>query len=76
MTALTLKSNPRWWDWWKMPRMETTRFTIQDRAELKATRHKLEGKDWESIPRPVEPGLSRPHFRPKRYRLDVHRKKR
>lgn len=79
ITASTLKLNPRWWcwwDWWKVPRMEVTQFTIQNRAEREETRHKWEGKTWESIHRSVGSAWDRPDYKVKHYRLKVHRKKR
>lgn len=51
--------------------METTRFKIQDRAELEETQHKWEGKDWKSIPPMVGSG-----YKVKHYRQKLHQKKR
>lgn len=42
--AFTMTSNPRWWwDWEKIPKMETDAFTVKDPREREATRHKWEG---------------------------------
>lgn len=74
--AKAMTSNPRWWDWEKIPRMETTAFTVTSPFDLEATRHKWEGKTWESISRMMRPTLGKATYKAKHYRLKVYWKKR
>lgn len=71
----TMKSDPRWWEWEKIPKMETDVLTVTDPLEREATRHKWEGKTWKSVPRRMKHTPGRPAYRVKRYLPKVYRKK-